>query len=219
MVAFKCSLWYLFWQARCSRTLILNNFKWEQFLFIKTLNGSNIYFSDIFCGRHAVPEHEEKRRGNVWAPAHSPTMAGKVQPWQVTSLSEAKQKLTPWPGVIWQLLVAMQVNHLKWHPVRGYYLRPTSQGAPVKSNYIPGGLFAIDRDFFEKLGTYDSGFDISFSIFMDFDIQGLTSGAQRTWNWASKPGCVEEPLRLSPAHMLATFLGGQPFSKWLNVSI
>jgi len=47
---------------------------------------------------HAVPEHEEKRRGNIWAPAHSPTMAG--------------------------------------------------------------GLFAIDRAFFEKLGTYDSGFDI-----------------------------------------------------------
>ena len=33
----------------------------------------------IYCsGRHAVPEHEEKRRGNVWAPAHSPTMAGHL---------------------------------------------------------------------------------------------------------------------------------------------
>ena len=45
-----------FWQARFSRTLIRNNFKWEQFLFIKTLNGSNFYFFlIIFSGRHAVP--------------------------------------------------------------------------------------------------------------------------------------------------------------------
>ena len=33
-------------------------------------------FIKKYIGRHAVPEHEEKRRGNIWAPAHSPTMAG-----------------------------------------------------------------------------------------------------------------------------------------------
>ena len=71
--------------------------KWERYLI----------FLIIFCGRHAVPEHEEKRRGNVWAPAHSPTMAGHL-------IVRGKTEID---SVTWCYLAtivgAMQVNHLK----------------------------------------------------------------------------------------------------------
>ncbi|XP_058809673.1 putative polypeptide N-acetylgalactosaminyltransferase 9 [Phymastichus coffea] len=48
-----------------------------------------------------------------------------------------------------------------WHAVpereKKRHLNPAE---PVWSPTMAGGLFAIDRQFFERLGTYDSGFDI-----------------------------------------------------------
>uniref|UniRef100_A0AAG5DK26 Polypeptide N-acetylgalactosaminyltransferase n=1 Tax=Anopheles atroparvus TaxID=41427 RepID=A0AAG5DK26_ANOAO len=48
-----------------------------------------------------------------------------------------------------------------WHAVPEREKRKhTSLAEPVWSPTMAGGLFAIDRVFFERLGTYDSGFDI-----------------------------------------------------------
>lgn len=48
-----------------------------------------------------------------------------------------------------------------WHSVpEREKKRHTSSAEPVWSPTMAGGLFSIDRKFFERLGTYDSGFDI-----------------------------------------------------------
>jgi len=48
-----------------------------------------------------------------------------------------------------------------WHGVPAREKSRRSHAAePVHSPTMAGGLFAIDREFFERLGTYDSGFDI-----------------------------------------------------------
>ncbi|XP_023163949.2 putative polypeptide N-acetylgalactosaminyltransferase 9 isoform X2 [Drosophila hydei] len=48
-----------------------------------------------------------------------------------------------------------------WHSVpEREKKRHNSTSEPVYSPTMAGGLFSIDRKFFERLGTYDSGFDI-----------------------------------------------------------
>lgn len=48
-----------------------------------------------------------------------------------------------------------------WHPVPARERQRHKHTAePVWSPTMAGGLFAIDKEFFETLGTYDSGFDI-----------------------------------------------------------
>ncbi|XP_064089608.1 putative polypeptide N-acetylgalactosaminyltransferase 9 isoform X5 [Macrobrachium nipponense] len=61
----------------------------------------------------------------------------------------------------------LSVGGFSWHLVFNWHAIPQRERArhqhpaePVQSPTMAGGLFAIDKAFFERLGTYDSGFDI-----------------------------------------------------------
>ncbi|XP_072342185.1 polypeptide N-acetylgalactosaminyltransferase 11-like isoform X2 [Scyliorhinus torazame] len=50
--------------------------------------------------------------------------------------------------------------HFKWDPVPVSLLNGPGATEPFKSPTMAGGLFAMNRDYFNKLGQYDSGMDI-----------------------------------------------------------
>ncbi|XP_023682544.1 polypeptide N-acetylgalactosaminyltransferase 11 [Paramormyrops kingsleyae] len=51
--------------------------------------------------------------------------------------------------------------HFKWDPVPPSDLNsPDGAVAPIRSPTMAGGLFAMDRNYFNELGQYDSGMDI-----------------------------------------------------------
>ncbi|KAK3858249.1 hypothetical protein Pcinc_035552 [Petrolisthes cinctipes] len=59
------------------------------------------------------------------------------------------------------------VGGFDWHLQFNWHAIPSKERArhqhpaePVRSPTMAGGLFSIDKAFFERLGTYDSGFDI-----------------------------------------------------------
>lgn len=60
-----------------------------------------------------------------------------------------------------------QVGGFSWGLIFNWHAIPSKERArhqhpaePVRSPTMAGGLFSIDKAFFERLGTYDSGFDI-----------------------------------------------------------
>uniref|UniRef100_A0A914DL61 Glycosyltransferase 2-like domain-containing protein n=1 Tax=Acrobeloides nanus TaxID=290746 RepID=A0A914DL61_9BILA len=46
------------------------------------------------------------------------------------------------------------------YPERGYFDDPQNYVRPLKSATMAGGLFAVDKDYFNKLGQYDKGMEI-----------------------------------------------------------
>lgn len=51
--------------------------------------------------------------------------------------------------------------HFKWDPLPPSQLEgPQDATAPIRSPTMAGGLFAMDRKYFEELGKYDAGMDI-----------------------------------------------------------
>ena len=79
-----------------------------------------------------------------------------------------------------------------WHAVPDKEKRRHSNTAEaVRSPTMAGGLFSIDKEFFERLGTYDSGFDIWGGENLELSF---------------KHGCVEVLWRLFHVHMLVIYL-------------
>jgi polypeptide N-acetylgalactosaminyltransferase len=82
-------------------------------------------------------------------------------------------------------------EQFNWHDVPDNEKKRRSHSSdPVYSPTMAGGLFAIDKVFFDKLGTYDDGFDIwggenlelSFKVISSNGPCDLSTGCLRTFS-------------------------------------
>ncbi|XP_048456046.1 polypeptide N-acetylgalactosaminyltransferase 11-like [Rhincodon typus] len=109
--------------------------------------------------------------------------------------------------------------HFKWDPVPVSLLNgPEGATEPFKSPTMAGGLFAMNRDYFNKLGQYDSGMDIWGGENLEISFRIWMCGGQlkivpcsrvghifRKWRPYGSPGGVDtmayNSLRLSHVWM------------------
>ena len=73
-------------------------------------------------------------------------------------------------------------EQFNWHGIPDHEKkrRPHSSD-PVYSPTMAGGLFAIDKAFFEKLGTYDDGFDIWGGENLELSFKVIPREEQTIW--------------------------------------
>jgi len=64
-------------------------------------------------------------------------------------------------------LKSLQIGGFDWSLIFRWFVIPEAEqkrkkhpAEPTRSPAMAGGLFSIDKDFFERLGMYDPGFDI-----------------------------------------------------------
>ena len=73
-------------------------------------------------------------------------------------------------------------EQFNWHGIPDHEKKRRSHSSdPVYSPTMAGGLFAIDKAFFEKLGTYDDGFDIWGGENLELSFKVIPREEQTIW--------------------------------------